>query len=664
MLICPHCQFENPNSNKFCQSCGISLVHKVCPNCSTDVAIDSQQCHNCNTECGKTWLAIIHKLDRVAISSFSVPSPEQKQEQEQELKTVKNQLVVEKNSHNLAVGSFLDLQQRYKIISFLPRQEESTSTSENYKYFRVLDCQPYQVSPLEAKLENELGNKGVGNDTSPALKVEDISFLAQSYINLYPERHKGIPPVHDIWQQNELEFILIEDRSEWLNLVELWRADTTEPRQILDCFHQMIILWEILEPFNCHYSILDLTNLKLDEDQTIALQKLYLPLLSNLNSDKETSQVKNISPPTHNLTIRNLGRTWQTLFKKSQRTQIGAFVQLLGDIEAGKIETQLQLRSRLEAIALELQPSAGVTTSNPTILQLDTPEDTAVKNDDLPTIALPVELINLEDAGLTDVGRQRDHNEDYFGIETDISKAELPKAQTIGARGLYILCDGMGGHAGGEVASELAVRTLRKYFQINWGDELPSEEVIKQGIRFANQSIFDVNQKDARSGVGRMGTTLVMVLVQDNNLAVAHVGDSRLYRFTKKRGLEQITLDHEVGQREIARGVEPEDAYARPDAYQLTQALGPRDENFIAPEVKFLQIAEDALFILVSDGLSDNDLLEKYAQDYLRPLLKSEASLKKGARDLIDLANKCNGHDNITTILIRAKVGANAQKII
>lgn len=95
------------------------------------------------------------------------------------------------------------------------------------------------------------------------------------------------------------------------------------------------------------------------------------------------------------------------------------------------------------------------------------------------------------------------------------------------------------------------------------------------------------------------------------------------------------------------------------DAYQLTQALGPRDEHSINPDVDFFEINEDTLFILASDGLSDNDLLEIHWQTHLKPLLGSGTNLESGVIDLIDLANQYNGHDNITAILIRAKVRPN-----
>jgi protein phosphatase len=412
-----------------------------------------------------------------------------------------------------------------------------------------------------------------------------------------------------------------------------------------------------------------LCNLRLDEDQSLALQRLYVELPDNTPAAQLSEDLEATAPNTQAqpFTVQILGRVWQALFRQSQRTQFGSILHLIGELELGKIQTLVELQSRLEAIASELQanstsvpitPTMPNSTATPTVLQLDELEDdTELKSDDMPTLVLPMQLVNLENAGLTDVGRQRDHNEDYFGIETKIHKLELPNHRTLQARGLYVLCDGMGGHAGGEVASALAVSSLRQYFQTHWtSDQLPTEDDIRSGVRQANQAIFDVNQQDSRSGVGRMGTTLVMVLIQDTHVAVAHVGDSRLYRVTPKRGLEQITVDHEVGQREISRGVQPSVAYSRPDAYQLTQALGPRDEHLIIPDVQFFEINEDSLFVLASDGLSDNDLLRIHWQTHLAPLLNSSANLENGVQALIDLANHYNGHDNITAVVIRAKV--------
>ena len=278
-------------------------------------------------------------------------------------------------------------------------------------------------------------------------------------------------------------------------------------------------------------------------------------------------------------------------------------------------------------------------------------------------MVLPMKLVGLEEEGRTHIGRQRDHNEDTFCILTELKRQESPDGQTLHARGLYILCDGMGGHAGGEIASALAAKTLQAYFKQHWGDQLPTEESILKAVSEANQAIYEINQQNDRSGSGRMGTTLVMALFQDTRVIVAHVGDSRMYRFSRRLGLQQVTVDHEVGQREIQRGIEPEIAYARPDAYQLTQALGPRNQTEIKPSISFLDLSEDTLLILCSDGLSDNELLETYCNTHVEPLLGSRFSLEEGVSKLIDLANEINGHDNITAIAARIRVRPNLEKM-
>ncbi|MDJ0615407.1 MAG: serine/threonine phosphatase [Calothrix sp. MO_192.B10] len=662
MLICPECKFENPDNHKFCQNCGMSLNQRVCPECGVNVATNAEKCHACGAVCGTVWTALIVKNNSL--------SPQELGEDSQKLEITE---VKESSSapSPLMVDSYLDCQQRYQLLEPLPNMEESSSHRE--VCVRVLDCQPYQITPLEAMLGGaspDLPKSGEG--------VGNIPPLAQTYIALKSQTHKGIPPIHDGWQQDGMQVVLLEDRSQWQSLLQLLQDNSTTSLQILECFYQMTQLWELLAPFDACSSLLELSNLRLDEDQSLALQRLYVGnahLPSNISP--ETS---NTDEPRQPLTIKVLGQVWHHLFSKSQRTQFGSMLHLLADLEQDKIETLADLQSRLAEIANELEdnfPESGYNNENNrdsllsnesgdnggevtvagTTLQSDALEETTAIGDELPTVALPMQLSSLDDAGCTDVGKQRNHNEDCFGIETQISKVELPRSKTLTVRGLYILCDGMGGHAGGEVASELAVNTLREYFQTHWTEkQLPSEEVIRQGVMAANQAIFNMNQSDARSGVGRMGTTLVMLLIQDNKVVVAHVGDSRLYRLTRKKGLEQVTVDHEVGQREIARGVEPSIAYGRPDAYQLTQALGPRDQNSLNPDVEFSEINEDTLFVLVSDGLSDNNLLETHWETHLLPLLSSGFNLDSGVKELIDLANQYNGHDNITAVLIRAKV--------
>lgn len=672
MLICPQCKFENPISNKFCQKCGASLTHKFCPQCDTQVPVDAQQCHNCGAECGRVWWAIITKVGDLEVTErdFNESEKEIGGSEESGNDSTSPPQVVSVSASTLSLlpeYPYLDQQKRYQLLEPLPNLGDVAPHTQ--VYVRVLDCLPYQVSPLEAMIANQY--QGL---VTPAMEASGVPVSAKAYVALAAYTHQGIPPIHDAWQNENIQVVLIEDRSDWKYLLDLWRDESTSCLQMINCFYQMTQLWALLEPLNCCHSLLDLSNLRLDEDQAVALQMLYGPTFQQSSTSNMLTHEENNTPEQieNVLNIQALAQVWHKLFRESQRTQFGSLLQLLTDLEAGKIDNLLHLQSGLQAIATELQPTSSfddsdvtatvdLATNSPTILQLGEPqEDNVSKNDDMPTVVLPMQLISLEHAGLTDVGRQRHHNEDYFGIDTKITRLELPTSRNVQARALYILCDGMGGHAGGEVASALAVNTVQQYFQTHWVDnKLPTEEQIREAVGQANQAIYKVNQQDARSGVGRMGTTLVMLLIQDTQAAVAHVGDSRLYRLTRKGGLEQITVDHEVGQREISRGVEPSVAYTRPDAYQLTQALGPRDEHSISADVQFLDIAEDTLFILASDGLSDNDLLETRYSTHLLPLLSSGANLETGVRDLIDLANDYNGHDNITIVLIRAKVRPN-----
>lgn len=717
MLVCPECKFENPNNNKFCQKCGTSLTTKKCDQCGAEVPLSAAQCNNCDALTGTFLWAIIKGkavesaiatptiattiqaaantpiLTPPEISSPEVPTantlniPDVNPFSETYSESIENnpkeencqvsepvnisssssddtEPVEAATQEEISLGDdsgqspatataltqeYLGVQQRYKIIAPTP-----LSTSDGQFEVRVLDCQPFQKSPLEALMEQQ---QGIFKSSAPGIEADivDSGFLnavhipafAQPYLKLNNSLSPILPDIHDAWEENDYKVLLLEDRSQWSLLVDVWRDEQVPIFEILYNLNEMAHLWEALEPYHCRQSLLEITNLRVDEDHKLSLQKLY----------QERSD---------SVTLQNLGEFWQTLFQQSQRTLDGSLEQLVQDVATAKIESVEQVYEHFAAIANELQPSQSTEDTNETAELLITEsfkdDITESEDADAPTVILPMQLVDLEDAGETDVGRQRNHNEDSFAIQTQIKKQETPLGRSIQARGLYIICDGMGGHAGGEVASSMAVQTLKQYFEENWQEELPDEKSIREAVRTANSAIYEINQQKASAGSGRMGTTLVMLLLQDTKIAIAHVGDSRIYRLTRKGGLEQLTVDHEVGQREIQRGVEPAIAYSRPDAYQLTQALGPRDENFVRPDVNFLELQEDTLLILASDGLTDNDLLEVNWQNALLPLLRSHANLTQGVEQLIDLANQHNGHDNITALLVRAKVRPNTEQ--
>lgn len=718
MLVCPKCQFENPDDNRFCQKCGTSLTERACESCGATVKLGTEFCPACGESFGDVWVAIVQASEQVSprgadddlatvpqLTPMSGTAPIARQElpSDATCPQPKNIPVAERPSDSATAPDleqsdygYLDQRRRYRLLE--PLSEEKVATTGSC--VRVLDCQPLRPSQLEqlARIQ-ELTE----TEESALPDFFQLPAIALDYLELEPPLSPVLPMLQDAWEDNGRVILVLENRQFLKPLQELWNDWDVEPFQAIHLFHQMADLWIELQPRGYATSVLYPDNLKSDEDQLLYLQRLY-------------SDTGNFPP-----TLEALGTLWANLVKSQPKlAETSVLVQLCEDLQSETISTPNLLRSRLKSIAMELQnaprtldesidatdesdefsdseqDSSGDTTADltlpypktknaplgtvppgidtvrpnhPTRLDWIALEDASEESidpeidgdgDDVPTIVLPMNLVSVDDTGRTDVGRQREHNEDYFHIQTSIKKCESTGSRHLDVKGLYILCDGMGGHASGEVASEMAAKTLCQYFDAQWDDDtLPSESTIRDAVFTANQAIFDKNQQNDSMGSGRMGTTLVMLLIHGKRAAIAHVGDSRLYCYTRRMGLEQVTVDHEVGQREIQRGVEPAIAYARPDAYQLTQALGPRGEQFVNPDVQFLDFNEDILFLLCSDGLTDNNLLERHCESHVEPLLSSQANLEQGVNALISLANEYNGHDNITVILVRVKLRPN-----
>ncbi len=549
---------------------------------------------------------------------------------------------------DMTPGQYIDPQQRYQLLETLSSREPG-----DVELARVLDCQPLQISLLKALLvtrEMPAQQANIPSGAQTLVKSENTGIealvtpeIAKGYLELKCKFPYHLPAVHDAWQQNGEQVVLLEDFSGWSLLSGLWENDGTGQLQLVDWLYEMTELWIALEKWNCRQSLLELDNLrvypdKVGDSQPVCLQRLY----------SETAETK----------LEGLMELWLELFHRSQRTLFGPLADLVHDLRSGNIKEIEEVRSRLESTREQLTQEEE-SNSPGTLLQSEESgvEETAIGEQS--TSFLARQLVSLESVGRTHVGKTREHNEDFFGIQTQIERLDGPDGRMLEAKGLYIICDGMGGHAGGEIASQLAVDILKQYFKANWQQgDLPSESTIREGIIQANQAIYNVNQEEVRSGSARMGTTLVMAMASNTKFAIAHVGDSRIYRFTRSRGLQQLTVDHEVGQREIKRGVDPKMAYSRPDAYQLTQALGPRDEDYVMPEVQFFNFDEDTVLILASDGLTDNNLLENYCEREIAPLLEPQSNLEEAVQRSIDLANQENGHDNITVIAIVARVQA------
>lgn len=268
--------------------------------------------------------------------------------------------------------------------------------------------------------------------------------------------------------------------------------------------------------------------------------------------------------------------------------------------------------------------------------------------------ALPIAsqtIKSIEAAGVSHSGYVRAKNEDCFFLKT--RPAFSPDSDTNVLQGVFVLCDGMGGFEQGEVASSMATFKLAQDLLRHGTPEFTAEISLKSSIYKVNQEIYQENIRLRQLGLGSMGTTAVAAVLQDQRLSVVHVGDSRCYQITASGGLKQLTLDHERGQLQISKGMTEKEAYASPDAFYLTQALGPSPNHMIAPDVSQVQIEEDSLFLLCSDGLSDNCVIESNWSTHLKPYLDPRTSVNEGVQEFLDLGLQHNGHDNISILLVR-----------
>jgi protein phosphatase len=249
----------------------------------------------------------------------------------------------------------------------------------------------------------------------------------------------------------------------------------------------------------------------------------------------------------------------------------------------------------------------------------------------------------LEMAGVSDVGLRRGHNED--SIATD------PRL------GLAVLADGMGGYRAGEVASAMAVsvilQELREGLRLHPPQHLDEDSgytlgslLVRDAVLRANESIYQAAQE--QPACQGMGTTLVSLLFYDNQVSVAHVGDSRLYRL--RRGeIEQLTVDHSLMQELIDRGFyTPEEARRNVQKNLVTRAVGV--DPTVNADLQEEPVLPGDLYLLCSDGLSD--LVDD--QSIHSTLNRYGADLPEAARRLVEQANANGGTDNISVILVRS----------
>jgi protein phosphatase len=244
----------------------------------------------------------------------------------------------------------------------------------------------------------------------------------------------------------------------------------------------------------------------------------------------------------------------------------------------------------------------------------------------------------LEVAGKTDLGCVRANNEDNFGYDSRY--------------GIFVVCDGMGGQAAGEVASKMGVDILLDYFrnlasapdgppvsgQTPWATSLAS------AIQLANSTIFKAGQE--QNGRNGMGSTIVAALVRGNSLAIGHVGDSRIY-MVRQGSIQQLTQDHSLVMEQVRRGyITLEQAQKSEMQNIILRALG--SEEAVEADIEDLVAMPGDVLLMTSDGLTrhvqDEEILE---------IVQGSSGLEQACGALVMAARERGGDDNITCLLVR-----------
>ena len=249
---------------------------------------------------------------------------------------------------------------------------------------------------------------------------------------------------------------------------------------------------------------------------------------------------------------------------------------------------------------------------------------------------------NYSSSGLTDVGQRRDHNEDALYLDDSL--------------GIYIVADGMGGHAAGEVASATAIQAMSPFLHksindkdITWPfgfDTTMSRgaNLLLSSIKLANAAVCNVAAE--RPECQGMGTTMVAALIEESNLIIGHVGDSRLYRF---RGdtLELLTTDHTwVNEQLEKKVITEEEAKNHRWKNVITRALG--NKTVVEVDLAKIEIEDQDLFMICSDGITTMLSDEEVRQE----ILHGGGNLDDLTERIVSLSNEKGGYDNITVIFV------------
>ncbi|HEX4285107.1 MAG TPA: Stp1/IreP family PP2C-type Ser/Thr phosphatase [Terracidiphilus sp.] len=237
-------------------------------------------------------------------------------------------------------------------------------------------------------------------------------------------------------------------------------------------------------------------------------------------------------------------------------------------------------------------------------------------------------------AAVSDRGKKRPSNEDAYGFSIE--------------DGVFVVCDGMGGAAAGEVASSLAVdRFLHLLAGHGQKVDASMPAAAEEAIVAANDAVFSQAQQNKR--LTGMGTTLVSLAVHESHVWILNIGDSRCYRLRQGQ-LELMTLDHSLVEEQVRLGrMTRSEALRSPYKNVITRALGTQAQ--VTPDIFPLEAEPGDLYLLCSDGLT-----RELPDDTIASMIAEDVSLDDLCSRLVEAAKKAGGHDNITCLLVRAVV--------
>lgn len=242
-------------------------------------------------------------------------------------------------------------------------------------------------------------------------------------------------------------------------------------------------------------------------------------------------------------------------------------------------------------------------------------------------------MMTAKAAARTSKGRVRTGNEDSFGMRPE--------------HGIYVVCDGMGGAAGGEIASRMAVDAIVERMSAVAGAEQEAEggrDRLHTAIAEANRSVLERSEREPN--LYGMGTTLVALLLENSHALVAHAGDSRCYLLRAGK-LERVTQDHSLVDEQMRLGaMTAEEAERSPLRSVITRAIGTQPS--ITEDVAEIQPELGDVFLLCSDGLT-----REVNEDGIARILGAGNDLDRSAQALVDAANEAGGRDNVTALVVR-----------